>query len=220
MGSVFHYGHSHRKFENFIVTGGTVNCHNDDLWCHKWRKICPLVAPWIVIMTTCGATSDEIFVKLTIFCFQCTIYCWISVIHVKMDIDGIIMYIHYVMDINNSVMDNHDWNMDIHKINMDIHNCETISKILLVGPAWAQRYHALWIIKTYFMDVHNCVMEIHNYIRFDVLAYTRLFHFISQHVSFHFNYKFLLHFKFCWVRKALGQSCWGHLRFCVLFLFS
>ena len=28
----------HRQFDNVVVTGGTVICHNDNLWCHQWRQ--------------------------------------------------------------------------------------------------------------------------------------------------------------------------------------
>ena len=25
------------QFDNFVVTGGTVSCHTDNLWCYQWR---------------------------------------------------------------------------------------------------------------------------------------------------------------------------------------
>ena len=47
-----------RQFDNFVVTGGTVSCHNDNLQCHQWQQI----------------------VKLTIFCFQCPSF-WRDIHH-------------------------------------------------------------------------------------------------------------------------------------------
>ena len=29
-----------RQFDNFVVTGGTVSCHNENLWCHQWWQSC------------------------------------------------------------------------------------------------------------------------------------------------------------------------------------
>ena len=31
-----------RQFDNVVVTGGTVSCHNDNLWCHQWRQSCQI----------------------------------------------------------------------------------------------------------------------------------------------------------------------------------
>ena len=31
-----------RQFDNIVVTGGTVSCHNDNLWCHQWRQNCQI----------------------------------------------------------------------------------------------------------------------------------------------------------------------------------
>ena len=28
----------HRQIDNFVVTGSTVSCHYDNLWCHQWRQ--------------------------------------------------------------------------------------------------------------------------------------------------------------------------------------
>ena len=30
------------QFDNFVVTGGTVSCHNDNLQCHQWWQSCQL----------------------------------------------------------------------------------------------------------------------------------------------------------------------------------
>ena len=30
------------QFDNFVVNGGTVSCHYDNLWCHQWRQSCQL----------------------------------------------------------------------------------------------------------------------------------------------------------------------------------
>ena len=32
----------HRQFDNFVVAGGTVSCHNDNLRCHQWRQSCQI----------------------------------------------------------------------------------------------------------------------------------------------------------------------------------
>ena len=26
----------YHQFANFVITGGTISCHNDNLWCHQW----------------------------------------------------------------------------------------------------------------------------------------------------------------------------------------
>ena len=31
-----------RQFDNVVVTGGTISCHNDNLWCHQWRQSCQI----------------------------------------------------------------------------------------------------------------------------------------------------------------------------------
>ena len=31
-----------RQFDNFVVTGGTVSCRNDNLWCHQSRQSCQI----------------------------------------------------------------------------------------------------------------------------------------------------------------------------------
>ena len=31
-----------RQFDNVVVTGGTVSCHNDNLWCQQWRQSCQI----------------------------------------------------------------------------------------------------------------------------------------------------------------------------------
>ena len=31
-----------RQFDNVVVTGGTVSCHNDNLWCHHGRQSCEI----------------------------------------------------------------------------------------------------------------------------------------------------------------------------------
>ena len=31
-----------QHFDNIVVTGGTVSCHNDNLWCHQWRQSCQI----------------------------------------------------------------------------------------------------------------------------------------------------------------------------------
>ena len=31
-----------RQFDNVVVTGGTVSCPNDNLWCHQWRQSCEI----------------------------------------------------------------------------------------------------------------------------------------------------------------------------------
>ena len=28
------------QFDNFVITGGTVSCRNDNLWCHQWWQSC------------------------------------------------------------------------------------------------------------------------------------------------------------------------------------
>ena len=33
---------NNRQFDNVVVTGGTVSCHNDNLWCHQWRQSCQI----------------------------------------------------------------------------------------------------------------------------------------------------------------------------------
>ena len=42
-----------RQFDNFVVTGGTVSCHYDNLRCHQSRQSCQ--------------TADLLFSVLTIF---------------------------------------------------------------------------------------------------------------------------------------------------------
>ena len=32
-----------RQFDNFVVTGGTVNCHNDNLRCQQRRQCCQII---------------------------------------------------------------------------------------------------------------------------------------------------------------------------------
>ena len=31
-----------RQYDNFVVTGGTVSCHYDNLRCHQWRQSCEI----------------------------------------------------------------------------------------------------------------------------------------------------------------------------------
>ena len=30
------------QFDNIVITGGTVSCHNDNLLCHQWRQSCQI----------------------------------------------------------------------------------------------------------------------------------------------------------------------------------
>ena len=30
------------QFDNFVIIGVTVSCHNDNLQCHQWWKICQI----------------------------------------------------------------------------------------------------------------------------------------------------------------------------------
>ena len=57
-----------RQFDNFIVIGGTVSCHYDNLECHQWRQI-------VKLMTLCFQWWDGFFrqlfliIHLDSFCF-------------------------------------------------------------------------------------------------------------------------------------------------------
>ena len=31
-----------RQFDNVVITGGTVSCHKDNLWCPQWRQSCQI----------------------------------------------------------------------------------------------------------------------------------------------------------------------------------
>ena len=39
---IFTKNDTDRQFDNVVVTGGTVSCHNDNLWCHQWRQSCQI----------------------------------------------------------------------------------------------------------------------------------------------------------------------------------
>ena len=36
-----------RQFDNFVVTGGTVSCHYDNLRCHHWQQSCQIWRPFV-----------------------------------------------------------------------------------------------------------------------------------------------------------------------------
>ena len=58
-----------RQFDNFVVTGGTVSCHNDNLQYHQWWQICQI--------------DHLLFSVNTARCMLHVIYC-----DVKLIIDG------------------------------------------------------------------------------------------------------------------------------------
>ena len=45
------------QFDNFVVTGGNVSCHNDNLQCHQWWQSCQIDNPVFSVSLTSFVTA-------------------------------------------------------------------------------------------------------------------------------------------------------------------